>query len=976
MPGQPSTLPPVLVGREREQALLRECLSAARAGQGSLVLIGGEAGIGKTALAEVVCREASERGIFVLVGRCYDLTETPPYGPWVELFEQYRRSGDGPSPPDAFAQRGTVGEVASQATLFQQVLDFFTALTAAGPLMLLLDDAHWMDVASLDLLRFMARSLSALPLLLVVTYRVDELTRRHPLSQLLPLLVRESDAQRIDLHPLDEMALHALVTQRYGLGAADGDRLVSHLQTRAGGNALFVGELLRALEENAVLGRGDDGWRLGDLERSGVPALLRQVIDARVERFGEEAYRLLGIATVIGQDVPFPIWAALTGEDEETLIAVVEAASATRLVEPTPDGAGWRFVHALIRESLYEGIVPLRRRTLHRQVGEALARQPYADPDAIAYHYQQAGDARAVAWLIAAGERAENAYAHLTAATRYETALALMPEMEGNARGWLFYRIARLRLPGELTYIDEAVRLAEATGDPVLAAVAQFHRGYARCHRGERRAGVAELTVGADAIMALSAEERERLRALPGQNTVEATAPHGRVVIWTANTGRYAQSLALAKRWILPFAGNSHAHEGTGALASGWAGLAYTYAALGRVEEACAAFTRARADYERAGHHIQILALTSAMLRQFVLAYEADRPEARRQTMAIAEIAYLRASDAPGGPLHCQVEARLAFLEGRWDDEHFRRMEAFAARSPKRSLVSHSAYCLLGLRHGERGDVSQAWECIHMLLPDGPTTEAEEAYAEDTLQLQQLAVSLSLAENNLPAAHAWLDAHDAWLTWSGAVRGQSERHALWTQYHQQAGDPGTAREHADLALFHASEPRQPLALLAAHRNLGELDTEAGRFDHAATHLHGSLALADACAAPYERALTLLAMAELRAATGEVEVARTLLAEGTAICGPLGAKPALARADALSASLTAVRPTPAYPADLTAREVEVLWLLAAGRTAREIGVALFVSEHTVRAHIRHIYTKTDTDSRAAITAFAFRHGLGA
>ncbi len=128
-------------------------------------------------------------------------------------------------------------------------------------------------------------------------------------------------------------------------------------------------------------------------------------------------------------------------------------------------------------------------------------------------------------------------------------------------------------------------------------------------------------------------------------------------------------------------------------------------------------------------------------------------------------------------------------------------------------------------------------------------------------------------------------------------RGQSEGQALWAQYHRQAGDSQQA-----YALAHANAPRQPLALIAAHRLLGELDTEAGRDEDAARHLETSLALADACQAPYERALTLLAMAELRAAIGSSDDAKRLLDAVQSTCAPLGAKPVLARADALAARL--------------------------------------------------------------------------
>src|SRR5438067_13851591 len=172
---------PLLVGRERAQALLAKHLASALAGRGSLVLIGGEAGIGKTALAEALSDEATAQGALVLTGRCYDLMETPPYGPWLDLFARYTPTGDLPPPPAAFAAPGILGEVASQVALFAEAHGFVAALAAQRPLVVLLDDLHWADPASLDLLRFLARQIATLPTLLLATYRADELTRRHPL---------------------------------------------------------------------------------------------------------------------------------------------------------------------------------------------------------------------------------------------------------------------------------------------------------------------------------------------------------------------------------------------------------------------------------------------------------------------------------------------------------------------------------------------------------------------------------------------------------------------------------------------------------------------------------------------------------------------------------------------------------------------------------------------------------------------------
>src|SRR6266516_1799370 len=142
---------PLLVGREREQAVLRDHLAAALAGHGSLALIGGEAGIGKSALAEALCREAASQSALVLIGRCYDLTETPPYGPWLELFRRYQPSDELPPLPAAFARRGQIGEITGPAALFHQVQDFVSAAAMQRPLVLLLDDLHWADPASLEL---------------------------------------------------------------------------------------------------------------------------------------------------------------------------------------------------------------------------------------------------------------------------------------------------------------------------------------------------------------------------------------------------------------------------------------------------------------------------------------------------------------------------------------------------------------------------------------------------------------------------------------------------------------------------------------------------------------------------------------------------------------------------------------------------------------------------------------------------------
>ncbi|MGH2558214.1 MAG: ATP-binding protein, partial [Thermomicrobiales bacterium] len=396
------------MGRARERAALRDCLTSAATGHGRLVLIGGEAGIGKTALASALSHEAQAQGSLVLAGHCYDLTETPPYGPWAEILAQVPRLLDGP-PLLGLGDAPTT--TADQTALFAQIRESLVAVGRQQPLILLLEDLHWADAGSFELLRYQARGLLNTPILLLVTYRADEVNRRHSLYPILPLLVREAQALRIDLRRIEPDDVRALVASRYGLSEADEARLLAYLEDHAEGNPLYIGELARALEEEGLLRSGTGTWELGDLTEVHIPPLLRQVIEGRLERLGEEAHGVLAIAAVIGPQVPLALWNEVSEVGEAALIDVVEAAVEARLIEASADGATVSFAHALVREVLYDGLLPPRRRIWHRRLADALLASPVADPDAVAYHLQRAGDRRAAEWLIKAGERAQLSYA-------------------------------------------------------------------------------------------------------------------------------------------------------------------------------------------------------------------------------------------------------------------------------------------------------------------------------------------------------------------------------------------------------------------------------------------------------------------------------------------------------------------------------------------------------------------------------------
>jgi DNA-binding CsgD family transcriptional regulator len=973
----PHLAAPLLVGREREQAVLRDALAEARAGRGSLVLIGGEAGIGKTALAEATLAEAERQGALALVGRCYDLAETPPYGPWAELFVRAPRVEGVPAPDLGSG-------MANQVAFFARVRDYLAALAAHQTVVLLLDDLHWADPASLDLLRVVGRWLAELPLLLLATYRADELTRRHPLYQLLPLLVREARARRLDPRPLDEAGLLGMVAH-HALPPADTAQLAAYLAERSEGNPFFAGELLRTLEEAGALHQGDAGWALGDLARVRVPPLLRQVLDARVDRLGEEARATLSVAAIIGQEVPFALWQAVADTEEEALLGVVERALAAQLLVELPDGRGVRFAHALVREALYEGTLALRRRALHRRVAEALTSDPAPDPDAVAYHLQRAGDERAAAWLERAGERARRAYSWRMAAERLEAALSALEQRGGDARarGWLLLRLGLLRRHSDrrlaLATLAAARGLAAEAGDPLLDAYAGFDTGLVRCYLGDHLAGIADMEAAVAALDAQPPPDAATCARLRGWGLADDPAHHrGTLALWYIWTSRLADGIALGERVIA---------AGWPAPARSWLdgafapdvlrGLGVGRAELGVPEAATAILERSIAAYREAGDLGQATGSTALLLWHVHLHYRADDLAERRRLVARLAELWPRVEHTWAGGSAELVLGPLLVVEGRWAAAHA-LVPGFPADGPADPLWNFKLVTLFPLAH-HRGDRATVRALLRAELPDGPATAPGALNYPRGAWLLPLAAHLALDEGDPAEARAWLECHDRLLADYGGVRGLAAGQLGWAAYHRAAGDRIAARRHAEGALAHAARPRQPLALLAAHRLLGELATEAGRHAEAATHLGAALALAEACAAPYERALTLLALTELRAAAGDPRAATTTLAEVRAALEPLGARPALARAGALAARLPAPAPRTvtsreALPFGLSAREAEVLRLVAQGLGNLDIAARLSLSRRTIEQHLRSVYDKLGVDNRAAATRVAVERGL--
>ena len=913
-PRRPRELP-TMVGRERELARLREHLSAAFNGDGGLVLIGGEAGIGKTTLVSAAIYEAGERGALVLTGGCYDLTTTPPYGPWVEVMRAYPDEQDGlPRLPNALREGSGMEGIGSQTALFDLIAGFLVEIASHQPLVIDLEDLHWSDPASLELLRVIARIIPGHRILLVGTYRDDELTRRHELYQLMPVLVRESDVHRIDLNRLDASEIQTLLADRYNLAHADEDRLRDHLHQLSEGNPFYLGELLRSFETDNVLKEGSDGWKLVDLAPVQVPPLIRQVIDVRLSNLDQDTRSALEIAAVIGHRFGFELWSSVSKINDELLLDVLEESLEAHVLVEQPQAEEYQFSHALVRETLYEGLVRPRRRIWHQKVADALITTPNPDPDEVADHLQRCNDPRTEEWLTRAGERAQERFAWFDAAARFEDLLELLEARGADAdqRGWLLYRTAQFRgvadPAGQAALFVEVKRLADESGDHLLAACSSLRHSIVKANStGHFQLAVDGIESAINIWEALTATEfrqsypslvaNEVFRRLPPDapdavrrvNILRTQLPH-----WYNHVGRFDEAVEVGEQYLRA-ASETNIPELLESIGFLNAGLGWAHAMIGNPAAAQREMNLHRVQQREAGFFPEVAVFAVGELSTVHMAYRTDQLEEREALNREFDEAWelskkFMQAETPFNPTD--------LLEGRWVKAREELEFGTPANNRKQWYGS-----FLGELARNQGDTELAWKQVGKVLSEGPDTRLGiTSLVPAALALARTAAALSMDVRSREDAREWLVAHDRWMAGCGAVPGLAEGQMLWGRYDLELGNLGKAREHAEKALTHASDPRQPLALVQIQRFLGELCLAEDDHATAETWLQESLGLAEACAIPFERALTLLEIARLRAATGDRDEARRLLDDVRQACEPLEARPTLERVAELQGEL--------------------------------------------------------------------------
>ena len=453
-----------LVDRTGEMNVLKEAVYRAVHGEGGLVFIHGEAGIGKTRLVRELGAYARSRGVQVLYGRCpalFRMNGVPPYILWKEVIKDYletctpeqlyRVIGYYPAEvaklvPEIRQRLATIPQSFAispeheQNRLFEAVSQFITNISREAPLLVVLDDLQWTDPSSLLLLHYLARGVQKTPLLLLGAYRSTDIDAKHPLSPVLSELNRERLPQSVSLKRMSVNDISEMIRQILEQDDVPTEfcKLV-YEKTR--GNPFFAEEVIKSLKEEEVVYREENKWKIREISRIEFPETVKSVLKTRLARLDEECQSVLTLASFVGNDFTLEAMCALTGIEENKLLELLDRMLKTGLIkEREVRGEGvCSFADILVRDVVYDEVSLLKRKKLHGVVGRALekvyAKKIEEHFGELASHFLESGDKeKALDYFLKAGEKAQKVYANNEAASYFQSTLALLEEREGELR--------------------------------------------------------------------------------------------------------------------------------------------------------------------------------------------------------------------------------------------------------------------------------------------------------------------------------------------------------------------------------------------------------------------------------------------------------------------------------------------------------------------------------------------------------------
>jgi len=997
---------PTFIGRERERDQVREALQAAAGGQPAAVLVGGEAGVGKTRLTAEVATDAIAGGWRVLIGHCLELGASGlPFAPIVEALRELPRELDpavldrvlGPARDElgqlvpTLAGRAAIAPGAalddrSQARLFELLHGALGRLADDRPLVLVVEDLHWADRSTRDLWLFLCRNIRRGSCLLVATFRTDELHRRHPLLPLLAELQRLANVVRIDLARFVPSELSGQLAGILGRSAPG--ELARRIYERSDGNPFFAEELLAA-----------EAAGEGETHSNTIPVDLQTVLMERVARLSEETQGVLRVAAVVGRDVPHATLAHVVDLPDPALLEALHEAVGQQIIvlntdEPLPS---YRFRHALIQEAVYNDLLPTERTVLHGRIADELLRRPEAEGETpaalaaeIAHHFYRGFDLpRALDWSVRAGDAASSVRAYAEAHVHYERALELWPKVADAEDLARLDRTDLLVLAAEAAASSAALTRAAALAREALDTLSPSGDQ-------ERRAIVSDrlfwyLYEGGDLDGAGRAIEAASESISPSGSTIGRSRVLTDLAHYRWAKGRYADAGRIAQEALeLARAAGSDRDEGRALLLWG-----SSLAALGDLDRGIECLEAARVKLAEIGDEMATFAVVELHMALFWAGRHAYTVEVLSTELANVR---RRGTERRYGPMLVQALWDSLTDLGRWAEA-----DRYLAETPLPDTENRATAwlreCIAELAV-LRGDIELAKREIAI----AETVVGAGASEIDRVFVLRSIAAIARAEGRFDDARHAVDeamaqshdvAHDAPLWWLYAlvVRSEADRveAARARGRSEDVADAAAYAEHIvqllTAAAAEAEREGRPVPTLRAYalHATAELGRLGGRSDPGAW-----AAAADQWAAlsqPLDEAYAHFRTAEAILARGEDRSrAADLLNAAHAVAVRLGAAPLRKDAEALArrARIGLVaesndrgRSDPVEAADpwgLTTREREVLAMLVDGRTNREIGAALFIAEKTASVHVSNIMGKLGVTSRGAAAALAARIAL--
>ncbi|MFF5263006.1 BREX system ATP-binding domain-containing protein [Actinomadura viridis] len=959
----------VLIGRTAELGTLTAALDRAAAGSAGVVLVSGDAGAGKSHLVATLTRAARERGCAVLVGQCAELGESMPYLPladalWtgsrdpelqaaLEARPVLRRllpdGQDTGSPAD-----GGASELGRQQ-VYGAVLGLLGELGRRSPVVLVLEDLHWADRSTRHLLTFLSRVLQHERVCLIGTYRSDDLHRRHPLRPVVAELLRLPDVTAVEVGPFGPDETGEYLALLAGDGGPPTAEEIARVHQRSEGNPFYAAELYSAARDGEEM-----------------PALLADLLLARVERLSENAARVVRAASVAGHRVDDELVRRVSALDEAAAGEALREIVHHQLL--IPDGAeGYTFRHALLREAVYADLLPGERTRLHAAFAALLAGGPAAGraraAAELAHHSLAAHDLPAAFTAsLRAGREADRMGAPDEAHEHYDRALSLwdaVPDPERAAGA------GRVRV--EL----DAVRASGRAGD-TRRAVSRLRRLLESAPPDDVRLGAMLREKLAFHLVDLDPDEatavaREAVGMLPAdpptRERAAALATYARNLLIREEDPRIP---AIAEEAVAAARATGTVHAEASALVT----LGIHRESRDPDPEVRALFARARDLALEDGNHQ--VGLRAAFHHARAMFDRGDLDGAGRA--ADEAMRFVRANglgwSSYGTTLRC-LEFLIRYTTGDWAAAG-RLAGGFQVRVVRPVEAQVSAYALfVEVARGE--DVTERMRWLEPVWPQDPFIAyvARGLAAEEALWRGDIDAALE----HTTALLASMPLHDVaairivgtalWAQADRAVRARASGDVEAAEAAAKAADELLERARAAASTTPDGRPRTWLGL-EGHAWLARAEAERAR-------AHGdddpglwrAAGTAFSYGFTYEVARSRWRLAEALAVRGAREEAAAEWGAALRDAEALGAAPLVRALRDLGsrARLGSSRPAPSPAAGLTAREREVLALVAAGRNNKEIAAALFISPKTASVHVSNILAKLGVTSRTQAAAKA-------